>query len=192
MILAPSKQIVLVSGSPRRKELLESCGFSVLVRPTHVEESWPKTVATLEEGVQAIALRKLEALPDLSALKHIALSADTVVAHEGHVLGKPCDVQDACRMLQRLSGATHDVVTAFCASFCDKRVYGVVRTHVSFRELSTSDIERYVATGESFDKAGAYAIQGVGGALIDRVDGSYTNIVGLPVNEVLMALDSFV
>ncbi len=116
------------------------------------------------------------------------LGADTVVVLEGEILGKPSSVDDASRMLKMLSGRTHEVITAFTLLGPDSHQEEAVTTKVSFREIDEETIERYVRSGEPMGKAGAYAIQGLGGSLVDRVEGSYTNVVGLPVREVLNVL----
>ncbi len=113
------------------------------------------------------------------------LGADTVVALEGRILGKPSSADDASRVLRMLSGRTHEVITAFVLFGAGSRHEGMAATRVRFREIDEETIARYVASGESMDKAGAYGIQGSGGSLVDRVEGSYTNVVGLPLAETL-------
>ena len=183
--------LVLASASPRRKELLERCGLQLTVRPADVDES------PLDgEGAERMALRLAQAkattvAEELSDAAHIVVAADTVVVLDGHALGKPRDVHHAARILSRLHGREHEVVTGFalvrsdnpqgCWSQC-------VTTRVRFRRLGDDQIAAYVATGEPTDKAGAYGIQGVGAMLVESISGSYTNVVGLPLAEVLEGL----
>jgi septum formation protein len=183
--MGSSRSIVLASASPRRRQLLEAACFDVEVRPSGVDETWPGGAA--EQAVVTLARRKLDAVVDA---ERPTVAADTVVMLGDEPLGKPADARDAARMLGALAGREHTVVTGFCVGARTARREGAVVTRVSFRKLSREEIERYVDSGEPFDKAGAYAIQGEGGALIDRVVGSYTNIVGLPLAEVIAAIQA--
>ena len=177
------RKIVLVSGSPRRKWLLERAHFEVSVQPPDVDEAWPggdPLAATV-----ILARRKLAAVappPDL------ALAADTMVLLDGAPMGKPRDDAEATAMLLRLSGRRHQVVTGFCASRGDAQRQRAVTTDVWFRPLSLPEIQRYVATGEPLDKAGAYGIQGLGRGFVETWRGSYTNVMGLPLADVLRAV----
>jgi septum formation protein len=179
-----ARRVVLCSGSPRRKALLEAACFEVEVVVSGVDESWPG--GTPQEGAMALAERKLSAVPPR---REPMIAADTLVILGDQRLEKPRDAADAVRMLSTLAGRRHQVVTGYCIQRGNLRRTGAVTTDVTFRRLSREEIERYVASGEPFDKAGAYAIQGEGGAFVDRVDGSYTNIVGLPLPEVISALE---
>ena len=179
------QHFILASGSPRRKQLLLDAGlaFDVVGAPPDVEEE----VATGLEA-EAEAMRRALAKAGYVAKTHpgaFVLGADTVVVLDGEILGKPSNVEDASRMLGLLSGRTHEVITAFTLLGADSRQEEAVATNVSFRLLDEETIARYVDSGEPMDKAGAYAIQGLGGSLVDKVEGSYTNVVGLPVAEVL-------
>ncbi len=139
-------------------------------------------------GAQAEARSRALAKASCVAKTHpgaFVLGADTVVVLDGEILGKPSNADDASRMLGLLSGRTHEVITAFTLLGADSRQEDAVATKVSFRQIDEETIERYVDSGEPMDKAGAYAIQGLGGGLVDKVEGSYTNVVGLPVAEVL-------
>ena len=182
------RPLVLASGSPRRRELLEGAGvtFEVLVAPEGEEQGVDPSLPP-GEGAAAKALAKAA-----WAARHrpgsLVLGADTVVVLGGEVLGKPRNAEDARRMLGRLSGRAHKVLTGFAVVLDDTVRTQIVETEVSFRELDEVSIGRYVASGEPMDKAGAYAIQGVGGGFVDRVIGSYTNVVGLPLSEVLAEL----
>lgn len=185
--MGPVRRILLASASPRRRALLEAACFAVEVRVPEVDETWPG--GDIEAGAIALARRKLEAV---SASDGLRLAADTMVVLDEQPLGKPSDADHAIEILSRLSGRTHRVVTGFCVRQGEHRREGVANTEVRFRPLSRSEIEHYVATREPFDKAGAYGIQGRGGALIDTVAGSYTNVVGLPLQEVLVCVDQLV
>jgi septum formation protein len=176
-------QLVLASRSPRRLALLQSVGFAVQVVRPEADEAWPGGDAAA--AVLQIAERKRLAV---GPQPHPVLAADTIVLADGATpLGKPRDTVEARHTLARLSGRTHRVITGFVLSHAGEVQLDAVTTLVHFRSLSPADIERYVATGESLDKAGAYGIQGQGGALVDWVEGSYTNVVGLPLAEVLRA-----
>jgi len=178
-------RIVLASASPRRRELLEAARFQVVVRPSGVDEAWPG--GSLSEGAAALAARKAAALP---ASDDLVLAADTLVVLGEQRLEKPRDAVDAARMLDLLSGQTHTVVTGFCVRRGTRERREAVMTAVRFRVLAPEEIDAYIASGEPFDKAGAYAIQGRGGALVDRVEGSYTNVIGLPLREVIVAIEA--
>lgn len=185
------RRIILASASPRRRMLLEAIGFRVDVRPTRVVEAR----APLEppvEMVQRLAREKAAALPDAPDDVPV-VAADTAVVLperlEDVILGKPRDEHEAREMLRRLSGNEHQVMTGYCVRLDGEERVGVVRTQVWFRSLSDEEIHAYVASGEPLDKAGAYGIQGGGGALVDRISGSYSNVVGLPVAEVLWDLE---
>ncbi len=178
------RRVVLASGSPRRKALLEAADLEVVVRVPGVDETWPG--GTPEVGTVALARRKLLAV---GAGPEPVIAADTIVVLGEERLEKPKDAADARRMLGSLSGKQHVVVTGFAVHGRRGEAARAVSTSVSFRRLSSAEIERYVQSGEPFDKAGAYAIQGLGSSLVDRVEGSYTNVVGLPLAEVLRALE---
>ena len=182
------RHFILASGSPRRKRLLEGAGlsFDVVQAPPDVEEDVAPGLGACAEATQrALAKAGFAAKMNPGAF---VLGADTVVVLDGEILGKPSSVDDASRMLGLLSGRTHEVITAFALLGADSQEEEAVSTKVSFRELDEETIERYVESGEPVDKAGAYAIQGLGGSLVDKVEGSYTNVVGLPLAEVLNAL----
>lgn len=176
--------ILLASGSPRRKMLLEAAGWSVKTQPTGADETWPEGSA--QAGVIALACRKLACVEPTQAL---VLAADTIV-YDDAPLGKPESADDAEAMLRRLSGRTHTVWTGVALMYQGRQSILAVSTQVHMRKLTHADIARYVASGEPFDKAGSYAIQGLGGALVDWVQGSYTNVVGLPLAEVLAAVEA--
>jgi septum formation protein len=176
---------VLASKSPRRRYLLKQAGLDFLVVPSQVDES---KILINDPETYVIELAKAKA-GDISQKypESWVIGADTIVVINGTILGKPKSKDDARNMLYRLSGRTHQVYTGF-AICCkaEKRIFSqVVKTDVLFKELSDEEIQWYIHTPEPFDKAGAYAIQGIGTFLIRSIHGSYTNVVGLPVCEVI-------
>ena len=200
-------QIILASASPRRKELLERLGFAVKVIPSAIDEVRLEGEAA-ENFVKRMARSKcltvVERLQttmyptdagDPTARRYPAaggsrmhetrwvIGADTVIVLGDDILGKPKDTAEAAEMLHRLSGSTHRVITGFCIHDLKKDKEGLqaVSTEVRFKRLTASEIEKYIAVGESMDKAGSYAVQGVGAYLVDSMVGSYTNVVGLPL-----------
>ena len=175
----------MASASPRRRNLLESACLEVVVRPSGADESWPG--GGVDDGAVALARRKVDVIP---APGELVVGADTLVVLEDDRLEKPTDGVDAAHMLRRLAGRQHRVVTGWCVRRDGRERVGAVTTKVTFRRLSDPEIASYVASGEPLDKAGAYGIQGKGGALVDRVEGSYTNVVGLPLAEVLAAIEA--
>ena len=182
--------VILASQSPRRRELLRAAGIAFRVVVPHVEERW----ITAPRGRYADLVRRA-ALAKASAVagreRGLVLAADTIVVCEGEILGKPADEAEARRMLRKLSGRRHRVYTGVALVKGSRRVVGYERTEVVFRELSKKQIDWYVSTGEPMDKAGSYAIQGTGAALIRAVRGCYTNVIGLPLPRVLDMLAEF-
>ena len=181
--------LILASKSPRRSELLEQAGLIFSVIPSDVDES---TVAVSNPDSYVISLAESKAL-DISQ-KHPAawvIGADTVVVIDGKILGKPASERQAVGMLSQLSGQTHEVLTGFCLLHRSKAVTisRAVRTLVRFKRLNPAEIDWYVATGEPFDKAGAYAIQEHGDRFVERIEGSWSNVVGLPMELVQRLLD---
>jgi septum formation protein len=184
--------LLLASGSPRRKELLERLAVPLRVQAVDVDES----VRAGEQPADYLArivdakLSAALALPQAADCAAV-LVADTAVVQQTRILGKPSDDSEALEMLRALAGARHQVCTrfAFRAQGNEQAAHGeTVTTEVRFRELSDAQLERYVQTGEGRDKAGSYGVQGIGAFLVERVDGSYTNVVGLPLCEVVRAL----
>lgn len=176
-----NKRLVLASQSPRRAEILTTAGYEFTVRTADTDE----TVAELlspAETVETLARRKALAV-EIGA-DELILAADTVVALDGAVLGKPKDKADAFRMLRLLSGRTHEVCTGVCLRTKETVDAFSVCTRVTFHTLTDREIENYLATGEPFDKAGAYGIQGRGCLLVKEIEGDYFNVVGLPISEV--------
>jgi len=173
--------IVLASNSPRRKELLELTGLPFRVVPPSGEPLLEKGEGA-EEFVRRSSLAKALGV-SVKFPRHWVVGADTVVVCDGRVLGKPGDEKEAVRILSFLSGKTHEVMTGVCLvnESLSVRKVEVSRTLVEFRKLDEGEIDAYVRTGEPLDKAGAYGIQGLGAVFVKRVEGSYTNVVGMPL-----------
>lgn len=175
------KHLVLASASPRRSELLRNAGIEFSVRVANIGEV-PHEGEAATDYVQRLAREKAAAV---SLGDHeIILAADTVVEIQGLILEKPADAADARRMLRQLSGNIHHVHTGICFRTKGQTLSDIVSTSVHFHEMSDTDIAEYVASGEPMDKAGAYAIQGGASRFIDRIEGCYFNVVGLPVSRV--------
>lgn len=173
--------IILASKSPRRKELLSLITDDFTVDSAEVDETLP---CDIEPDKAVEYLSKIKAQPFRESGK-IVIGADTVVAIDGKILGKPKNEKDAFLMLKNLSGKEHSVFTGVTVIKNDKEVTFSVQTKVKFFELDDREIEDYISSGEPFDKAGAYGIQGKGGALVEKYEGDYNNIVGLPVDTLL-------
>ena len=174
--------LVLASASPRRQELLTRLGVPFTVRPSHIPEVHPP--GSPAQGVAAVALDKARAIArEWTGGPAVVLGADTEVILDGRYLGKPGDAADAVRMLRALRGRSHEVITglALVASPLGREETAAVTTRVTMARASDDEIAAYVATGEPLDKAGAYAVQGLGGRLVAHVDGCLTNVIGLPV-----------
>ena len=170
--------LVLASQSPRRSEILRQAGMEFTVRVADVDES-ALAGESPAEYVRRLAAAKAFAIEPADG--ETVLGADTTVVIDGEILGKPADAADARRMLARLSGRRHEVLTGICLrrgtlATCDHATTGVV-----FAALSSAEIDEYVASGEPMDKAGAYAIQGLAAKFVERIEGDYFNVMGLPV-----------
>jgi septum formation protein len=206
-------QLILASASPRRKDLLERIGFAVKTVPADLEETIKpeeeptefvkrmarsKVLAVVQrlKGTMGVA-HPQETLPAAAPAAKRASSreppsrwvvgADTIVVLNGEILGKPKDLDQGFEMLQKLNGKEHVVITGFCVVDMMKNKEGIqaVVSTVKMKKMSRPEIEKYLSVGESLDKAGAYAVQGVGSYLIDRVVGSYSNVVGLPLCQLM-------
>ena len=178
-------RVVLASQSPRRRELLRLVGIVHEVRPADIDESYipgesPRAYA------ERLARTKATTIESPNA---VTIGSDTIVVVDGDVLGKPADHADATRMLRRLSGRSHVVITAVAAEWKGTLVSDVEEVSVSFRPLTDADIAAYVATGEPMDKAGAYGIQGYGATIVERVNGDYFAVMGLPLNRLVRLLE---
>lgn len=187
-----NKKIILASGSPRRKEILENIGIEFTVVKSVADESSinPEGIP-VSVYVQELALLKAtEVKSRVSAKNAIVIGADTVVSVDGKILGKPANDEEAYNMLKSLSGKTHQVYTGYCGISTDdgSAVCESVCTDVTFAELSDEEIYDYIHTGECNDKAGAYGIQGKGVMLVEKIEGDYFNVVGLPVRSLVNML----
>lgn len=191
MNLPSSRTLILGSTSPRRKELLGQLGLSFELRTKDTDESYPASLSS-EDVALFVARKKAEALRDSLQKTELLLCADTIVVIEGSILGKPAHREEAIAMLQQLSGKRHDVITGVVLVSHEKEVVFSVKTAVFFKPLTHTEIAKYVDTYAPFDKAGGYGIQEwVGAAGIERIEGSYNNVVGLPTAEVFEALKIF-
>ena len=179
-------RIVLASQSPRRRELLANVGIPHEVRPADIDETlWPgetpeaHSMRLAREKSATIAAREPGAA---------VIGSDTIVVVDGEILGKPRDVAEAKAMIARLAGRSHTVFTAVAVARADRVHESVVRVTVTFRDLAPWEIDAYVATGEPMDKAGGYGIQGFGSTIVERIDGDYFAVMGLPVVTVVRLL----
>ena len=180
--------LVLASSSPRRKEILAAAGLPFVTRPPHIpEERGPEE--TPEDYVHRLAEAKAAAVHAESG--EVVLAADTVVVLDHHVLEKPRDAADARRMLELLSGREHEVITGICVRNSAAKITDRAVTKVRFARLTSEEIDIYVATGEPMDKAGAYAIQGRASIFVERIDGCFYNVMGLPIALVYQHLKAF-
>lgn len=179
--------IILASKSPRRKELLSLITTEFEVRSADADETLPEGISPSDA---VCYLSKIKAQP-LNNGEDIVIGADTVVALDGMILGKPSDDDDARRMLSMLSGREHSVFTGVTVIKGEKSCTFYCETKVHFYPLSKKEIDDYIATGECSDKAGAYGIQGYGSLLVEKIDGDYFNVVGLPVSRLYRELTKF-
>ncbi len=177
--------LILASRSPRRRELLAQLGVVVSVIPADIDET-PAPAETPWDYVERIARQKAAAVPPRAG--SCVLAADTAVVVDGDILGKPANLDAGRQMLRRLSGRVHQVFTAVALQSPHELRVICTETRVAFRPLGEAECERYLASDEPWDKAGAYAIQGLGGAFVERIDGSYSSVVGLPLCETLALL----
>ncbi|MCA1636333.1 MAG: Maf family protein [Acidobacteria bacterium] len=173
--------LVLASGSPRRAEILRAVGWRFEAYVPDIDET-PAAGETAEDYVQRVAREKAGAVAS-TRLFGLVLGADTTVVVDGDILGKPLDAEEARRMLRRLAGRTHEVLTgvALVRAETNRSVVGFARTRVRFAALSDEEIDAYVETGEPLDRAGAYAVQGRAAPFIESIEGDFWNVVGLPI-----------
>lgn len=184
-------KIVLGSQSPRRKQLLEALGYHFEVRVKDTDESYPNHLK-VEDVPVYIAQQKAKALISELNSNELLITADTIVEVENEILGKPTDAEDAKRMLLKLSNKTHRVISGVVLTTLEKQVTTAVITYVTFSELSIEMIDHYIAQYKPFDKAGSYGIQEwIGLVGVAKIEGSYTNVVGLPTSEVARAIENF-
>ena len=171
--------LVLASASPRRQELLRNAGIKFDVQPADIPEA-PRPGECAKDCAERLAREKALAVESRRPHNPV-LGADTIVVVDGQILGKPTDAADAARMLRAISGRQHQVITGLCLVVKGEPAVASETTEVTVNEIADNEIADYVATGEPMDKAGAYAIQGIASRWICRIEGDYSNVVGLPV-----------
>jgi septum formation protein len=187
-----ANSIVLGSGSPRRKQLLTELGFQLEIVALDIDESYPSNLASLEVA-SFVATKKMDALKKLKADTELLLTADTTVVFSNQILGKPVDEKNAKEMLELLSGQKHIVNTGVELSFNGKTETLSCYTEVQFNQLSPGQIDYYISNFNPFDKAGSYGIQDWFGLIgIKSINGSYTNVVGLPTDETYQAIQRLI
>ena len=181
--------VILASSSPRRKELLQLICTNFRVIPPECDEKLPANIPTSEaaEYLSDLKCRYIADIYDNS----VVIGCDTMVICEGVIFGKPGSEEDARRMLRALSGKQHTVVSGVTIGYQKKFLSFSVRTGVTFRKLSDTDIDIYCRSGEPMDKAGGYGIQGLGSLLVQKIDGEFYNVVGLPVSDIAANLEGF-
>lgn len=180
--------LYLASGSPRRREILESLGYRVARLPADIDETPKENEAATDYVLRMACEKNAAALALWHQRQHAApdapvLTADTTVALDNHILGKPANAAEARQMLQALSGRRHQVLTAVCLCHNGAQQSFIQTSDVRFKALSNAEIDAYIASGEPLDKAGAYGIQGLGGIFVEHLQGSFTGVMGLPVFE---------
>lgn len=182
--------IYLFSGSPRRRELLSNIGIDFKVVNSVGEEIEFKYKSPRYYAEKLAEIKLFETLKGHPVEKGVILSADTIVALKKRVIEKPTSKEDAINILRKLEGKWHSVFTAYClyVPHLDKKLLRSVRTYVKFKPLKQREIKNYVETMEALDKAGAYAIQGIGSFMVENIEGSLTNVIGLPLSEIIMDL----
>ncbi len=184
-------KLILASASPRRQQLMRDAGFTFEVKLKHTEEIWPEHLEP-RQVPQYLACLKANMFEDELAENELLITADTVVCLQGKILGKPANREDAIDMLHRLSGQKHTVVTGVCLTTAKSRYAFSAYTDVYFKKLSETEIIHYVDHYKPFDKAGAYGIQEwIGYIGIERIEGSFYNVMGLPVQQLYEALRQF-
>ena len=181
--------LILASGSPRRKEILQKLGYDFIIQKTDADENYPDDMAVsdIAEHLSVIkAKTSLNKNPN-----DVVIGSDTIVVLEGKVLGKPNNDVEAREMLMALSGKTHIVYTGVCVTSAEKTESFTVETEVTFSKLSDNEIEEYIRSGEPMDKAGAYGIQGLGCRFVSSINGDYYAVMGLPANKLYEVLKNF-
>ena len=177
-------RVILASASPRRRELLTLIGLPHEVRPADIDETYPAGEAPRDHALR-LAREKAARISDTDA---VVIGSDTIVVVDGDVLGKPADEAEAARMLRRLSGRSHTVVTAVAVAWKGRVAADAESVEVTFHPLSDEQIRDYIATREPMDKAGAYGIQGFGATIVARVDGDYFAVMGLPLQRLVLLM----
>ncbi len=185
------REIILASASPRRKEILAATGLKFTVCKSNYAEDL--TISMEPRSLARLLSRKKAEDVVSKYTDAIVIAADTFIVYKDNLLGKPSGPDDARRMLKTLSGKTHSVITGFTVidSKTNKKVSRSIETKVYFKKLTKDEINAYVRSGESLDKAGAYAIQGLGAVFIDRIEGDFFNVVGLPICALAESLKKF-
>jgi septum formation protein len=186
------EELILASASPRRKELLQQVRIPFVIQPSEVDETIVVLEGSPAEKAERLAHTKAV---DVAARngKGLVLGADTIVELDHIIYGKPADSEDAFRMLSKLSGRQHSVITGIAVIDCSTGICRIAHeiTRVTFAKLAEKEINAYIATGEPFGKAGAYAIQGFGALLVEGISGCYANVVGLPIMRLRKVLEEF-
>ncbi|MDD3839613.1 MAG: Maf family protein [Clostridia bacterium] len=185
-------QIILASKSPRRVEILKELGMDVIVVPSDIDETL-NCIDSPEQIVMDLALRKAKRVIDTGDMPGIVIGADTIVVADGKILGKPDSIEDAYNMIKMLQGRYHNVITgvALIDSDTGRTIVDYQKTKVKIKTLSDSQIIKYLNKEKVFDKAGSYAIQGYGSVIVEKIDGCYFNVVGLPVSKLYDMLKKF-
>ena len=185
------QRIVLASASPRRCELLAQVGIPFQIIPSSIDETLLADETAEDHAIRLSRDKALEVAGRQAVAGRWFIGSDTIVVRDNVILGKPVDAAEARQMLTSLSGRSHRVISGYAVHDRDsgRTISAAVVTRVFFKKLTSREIEGYIASGEPFDKAGAYAIQGIGSFMVPRIEGSYTNVVGLPLCEVIAALE---
>ncbi|WP_317898231.1 Maf family nucleotide pyrophosphatase [Aurantibacillus circumpalustris] len=184
-------QLILGSASPRRQELLKSLGFEFLIRPTHADETFPSDLKAQEIPIY-LAEKKADAYEQELKEDEILITSDTIVWCEGKVFNKPATFVEGKKMLESLSGKMHEVFTAVCLKGANKQTTFFDVSKVYFKKLKTEEIEYYLTNFSPYDKAGGYGVQDwIGYIGIDKIDGSFYNVMGLPVKDLYEELMKF-
>lgn len=185
------QDIILASASPRRRELLSQIGINFQVVPSSADETLLSNETPEAHTIRLSCDKALEVANRPGQNGRWFIGSDTVVVRDEEILGKPADAAAAVRMLTSLSGRSHRVISGYAVYDRKSRrtLSAAVTTRVFFKNLTSREIDGYIATGEPFDKAGSYAIQGIGSFMVPKIEGSYTNVVGLPLCEVIAALE---
>ena len=185
------ERIVLASGSPRRREIMEKYNIDLIVEKSNVDENINRGETPEQVSMTLSLIKALDVSNRFP--KDIVIGADTIVVVDGKILGKPKGKEDAYDMLNMLSGRIHEVITGVALIKADMniKIIDYEKTRVKFRKLTDDMIYRYIGTNEPFDKAGAYAIQGVGQILVENIDGCFFNVVGLPLTKIDKLLSKY-
>ncbi len=185
------KKVILASASPRRQELIKLIFDSVEILPADCDETLPVEIGA-REAVEYLSQIKNEASAKLTEKENLIISADTVVAVDNEILGKPVDKEDARRMISLLSGKVHQVYTGVTLSLNGRTKTFSEKTDVEFYDLTEKEIEEYINSSEPYDKAGAYGIQGKAGLLVKGINGDYYNVVGFPIARLKREIQNFI